>query len=129
MRHSVFAVFAAACLLALAGCKAAGAPEDLAAPSAVPPASSAPQPEAAPAGTLRFFGLKGPTNANIAAGEDGMYYIRPRSDGSANLAYIDFASRTGVPLCSRPECTHSDETCTAYLGGRGGDPYLAKTDA
>lgn len=28
-----------------------------------------------------------------------------------------------------PECTHSDETCTAYLGGRGGDPYLAKTDA
>lgn len=124
MRRPVFAVLAAAILLALAGCKAADAP----AQSAATPAFSAAQPEAAPAGTLQFFGSKGPTNANIAAGESGVYYIRPCSDGFANLAYIDFSSRTSVPLCSRPECTHSDETCTAYLGWRGGNPYRAKND-
>lgn len=36
------------------------------------------------------------------------------------LYYTDYATRQRVPLCGRPECKHSDETCTAVIPGASG---------
>lgn len=54
--------------------------------------------------------------------ENGYYRIIPRSDGSNNIAFIDYETRSQVFLCNRPECLHEDETCTSWLpyGGGGG---------
>lgn len=54
--------------------------------------------------------------------ENGYYRIIPRGDGSNNMAFIDYETRSQVFLCNRPECLHEDETCTSWLpyGGGGG---------
>lgn len=54
--------------------------------------------------------------------EDGYYTIEEYGpDHHAVVAYIDYASLRMTPLCAKPECTHSDESCTAcaLLEGSG----------
>lgn len=48
--------------------------------------------------------------------ELGFYSIETRPDGVSSLIYTDFSSRQRVVLCNRPECTHSDNTCNAFVG-------------
>lgn len=52
----------------------------------------------------------------------GYYYLDQREDASYNIKYIDYASRTEIYLCSRPDCPHDDESCSAwrpYAGSAG----------
>lgn len=49
------------------------------------------------------------------ANEQGYYFIKRQEDGLSHISYYDYASSKEVLLCNKPECQHSDETCTAYL--------------
>lgn len=49
------------------------------------------------------------------ASDEGYYRMVPRADGSNNLCYIDFATKQEVYLCSQPNCTHDNDTCTAWF--------------
>lgn len=50
-------------------------------------------------------------------GEEGLYYVNAagRSDGSCNLCYVDYQSAQSMCLCSQPNCTHDNESCSSYL--------------
>lgn len=48
-------------------------------------------------------------------GSEGAYVLQQFYSGSMNLLYLDYASRQEIFVCSRPECSHSDESCTAYI--------------
>lgn len=50
---------------------------------------------------------------DITATKEGAYFSSLL--GTCVIAYLDEASGEIVPLCNRPECTHSDSTCTAYV--------------
>lgn len=58
----------------------------------------------------------------------GYYRLIPREDASNNLCYIDYETHTQAMLCSRPECTHEDETCTSWIpyGAGGGSIFVTK---
>ncbi len=47
---------------------------------------------------------------NVTAIDEGVYY----TDGGL-LHFYDVNTGESVPVCNRAECTHSDETCTAYM--------------
>lgn len=49
------------------------------------------------------------------ASESGFYYLDYAAKGDYNIKYIDISSKQNVYLCSRPECTHDNESCTAWL--------------
>lgn len=73
----------------------------------------------------------GETNGSMGAGcgtDAGYYYWQERGDTNATLMYIDYASKKAFPLCARPECAHSDESCTSWLGWRGGNPQLVANE-
>ena len=46
--------------------------------------------------------------------DQGFYSIEFLDEGPF-LTYIDFDSQKKIPLCASPNCTHSDETCGAFL--------------
>lgn len=47
---------------------------------------------------------------------EGYYHLRPRSDGTHNLCFIDYDAKQNVILCNRLECRHDDETCNSWIG-------------
>lgn len=68
---------------------------------------------------IRFLGEGMPLGDG---NEAGYYYLSHREDASFNIKYVDYASRTEIYLCSRPECTHDNESCAAwrpYCGSEG----------
>ena len=46
---------------------------------------------------------------------DSGYYKVEYSAGLARVYYVDFASQQRGVLCNRPECTHTDATCTGVI--------------
>lgn len=50
------------------------------------------------------------------------------STRSKIVHYYDMELRRQVVLCSQPNCTHSSEDCTAYLGGSGSTTYQVVGD-
>ena len=50
-------------------------------------------------------------------GRDGLYFVTPwaRSDGSFNLWYADYDTRSILPLCAQPNCSHTNDSCTSYI--------------
>lgn len=52
------------------------------------------------------------------------YYELDISQNPAVLFYTDYATQQRIPLCGRPECTHSDESCTAVIPGAEGIIHL-----
>lgn len=49
---------------------------------------------------------------------EGCYQVCFSSGTSTTLLYyVDYASATQFPLCTAPNCTHDNETCTAVVGG------------
>lgn len=73
---------------------------------------------------LPLYALQSTGGLSIGNGNDAGYFsISPfiQQEGSGNLAYIDYATRQTVFLCSRPNCAHRDESCTSWLApGSGG---------
>lgn len=50
---------------------------------------------------------------NFAEGNGGYYFYDPMQ----YVYYYDLQSKKTHILCNKPECTHEDETCSAYTGG------------
>ena len=67
----------------------------------------------------------------FTAGQDGFYYRLGDFNGSPSVEkiyYFDKETHEQYPVCSKPECQHNDESCTAVLGWteyRGGIWYYA----
>ena len=58
-----------------------------------------------------------PTDGDISqvdSGNQAGFYTVEDVNGHSIATYIDYGTRTQTPLCNRPECTHSDSSCTAY---------------
>lgn len=75
--------------------------------------SFAPLEEFTPSGNLDYLYV-----GDIVEGyanESGYYRTFPRADGSANLLYTDFDSKSEVYLCNQPNCAHDQEGCTAWF--------------
>ena len=51
----------------------------------------------------------------ISSTDSGYYTTEMNNDGSFTICYIDYATKSKIVLCNRPECSHNDETCPAYL--------------
>lgn len=50
----------------------------------------------------------------VNSGNEAGFYTVEDVNGYSIVTYIDYETKTQVPLCNRPECTHSDSSCTAY---------------
>ena len=44
-----------------------------------------------------------------------MYTVDSIANGYGNIFYIDFETMQQIPLCDTPNCTHSNDSCTAWL--------------
>lgn len=77
---------------------------------------------------IRFFGSHQSVNGYGAGNDVGIYLSQPIESGGFRTMYLDFATNHLVPLCTRPECTHVDESCTAYCNTSGGGLSLAVTN-
>lgn len=73
---------------------------------------------------LNFFGQLSFGRGTGAPNSNGFYYVQPQKNGYANIMYIDYTTNSYLPLCSRPECKHNDESCTSFLAWVGGYPLL-----
>lgn len=67
-----------------------------------------PEEEASP---IRFLGKRD----DVAAGAQGVYYLGVSAPNT--VYYYDVTSGQSVPLCARPECPHTDDSCTAWAPG------------
>jgi hypothetical protein len=56
-----------------------------------------------------------PDNHAIAKGHNGYYYMSDAGTPIVRLMYFDSATQESVVLCAKPECTHTDKTCNAYI--------------
>ena len=54
--------------------------------------------------------------------KDGAYQLAPYQSGMI-LTYIDYKTQSRTVLCSRPECTHQDDTCAAWFQQVAGDVF------
>ena len=56
------------------------------------------------------------------AAEKGFYRVKSivgEDSASTRISYIDYASKTEVPLCNQPQCDHNNERCAAMLFADG----------
>ena len=60
-----------------------------------------------------------------AATLDGYYYTVLRPDGNLNIHYLDYASHSDIILCSSPNCTHDNESCSSFIHSNSLVPSLA----
>ena len=51
----------------------------------------------------------------VPSSEQGMYTVDSIANGYGNIFYIDFETMQQIPLCGTPNCTHSNDSCTAWL--------------
>lgn len=93
-------------LFALAGCK-----PDSSVPASTPPASST----AASIADYSAYKTVYTGEGSYGGTEAGAYRLVYRADGSSNITYIDYATRSEIYLCNRPNCTHDNESCTSWL--------------
>lgn len=57
---------------------------------------------------------------NGSGNELGFYEIERAKDGLQLLMFTDYATAQKVPVCSAPNCSHQNESCTAFVEqGRG----------
>lgn len=102
-----------------------GDPQGSAASAAdAPSPSSAPTPASTEAeereNDIRFLQQAFPLGDG---NENGHYRFQYREDASYNIKYIDYQTQQEIFLCSRPECTHDNEACSAWR------PYCGSTGA
>ena len=69
-----------------------------------------PTPEEAPS-RIHFLGKRD----DAVTTQQGVYFLGP--DAPNVIYYYDEQNDTSVPLCSRPECAHNDDSCSAYMEG------------
>lgn len=52
---------------------------------------------------------------HITKCENGYYCIEQIEAGTNRICYLDNETKNTIPLCSKAECSHTDENCNAYL--------------
>lgn len=87
-------------------------------------AAGEPKPESQSASSAGEAGAEKPvlrwfSGINEGCGAAQGYY-RIKSEygderASSRISYLDYASKTEVPLCNQPQCAHNNERCTAML--------------
>jgi hypothetical protein len=50
---------------------------------------------------------------NFAKGEGGYYFTNQTAN---SLMFFDADTKEIIPVCAKPECSHNDSSCNAYLG-------------
>lgn len=104
----VLTLFAAVTLLfSLAACKGGPVSQN---DGSRPQSQAQVQPEEE-ASSIRFLGKRD----DVAAGAQGVYYLGVSAPNT--VYYYDETSGQSVPLCARPECPHTDDSCTAWAPG------------
>ena len=97
----------------LAACEQPAAPGTATAQTAAPAAEVISEPTAAPALPLRILQT---AEGGLSAGKDGAYLYDYVNDSDAMVATaIDFSDGVQRVLCDKPGCTHSDESCPAWV--------------
>lgn len=55
---------------------------------------------------------------SVARAENG-YYMWENSSTDRRLMYFDAASKSYIPLCNKPNCSHDSESCNAFFNSNG----------
>lgn len=126
-RDRLIASLSLSAVLLFSGCKATppGTSSSLQEDTSIP-AQSAPASSAETAAPPLAVSVQNLTMLSTAFGlgtgcsaESGYYEI-DFFQSPAIVTYTDYAACQRVPLCARPECTHSDESCSAVVPGASG---------
>lgn len=56
--------------------------------------------------------------------EDGYYFLQEQGNGASTLNFFDLATKQTVVVCNRAECSHQDDTCSAWLGSGFSVPMI-----
>lgn len=107
-------------VFAMTACTQTDRAQESAESGEVPPAISSAQ--IAIHGNLK---LCDPFASGGAATLDGYYYTVLRPDGNLNIHYLDYASHSDIILCSSPNCTHDNESCSSFIHSNSLVPSLA----
>lgn len=107
-------VFLAALMLTACGAKGSS--------SAAPASGPASGGQAA---SIQYLGPHFPFGCGTSS---GYYYLTTLDGGASLLRYVDYATRQDVPLCSQPNCAHSDEKCPAWFACGGTPSNVFATD-
>lgn len=59
--------------------------------------------------------IDGMMGNSTAATDSGYYYFLRCENGDSLITYIDYANKSNIILCNRPECLHNDASCTAWV--------------
>lgn len=82
-------------------------------------ASASPSPSAtndtSPASDTAFS-LKYMSSDICSVTEQGYYFLQAQGNGASTLSFFDLATKQTVVVCNRAECSHQDDTCSAWLG-------------
>ena len=119
-------LLSAAALLSLAACGGNNMPSSTPAPTEAEVTSGAEAEQEAP---FLVFDLDGSfasnTSEKLFETHDTVYYLTG-GDGSAEyrVYFTDKDYRDWMLLCGRPDCTHRNYDCGAYLGGDAGSPVI-----
>ena len=63
--------------------------------------------------------------AGAAKGTQGAYILHNSPDGNfRSILFVDAATHTAEPVCSREGCAHNDESCSAWLPGYPQSQFL-----
>ena len=103
MRTIILVVLLTLGLFILSSCTSTDAPSES---HSIAPSQSTDNTNDTPSATARI--------SFVSAGNEAGFYSVEEYDGHGIVAYIDYATQTQLPLCGRPECRHSDSSCTAY---------------
>lgn len=122
---------ALAALVLLAGCSAPAPvsdPDGSPAPAvSATPAPDSPDVPKSPDATAGPVLVTSRTGADTTAfGELGFYQAVANPEGGYNILFSDYATRQTVYLCSRADCPHRDDSCTAWLDCVGLSLFLSK---
>lgn len=69
--------------------------------------------------------IPGPAYA-WTSNDDGVYYSYTDSYDCTYLHYIDYATSEDVPVCNKPNCPHTNDTCNAYWGSFSDSEFISR---
>ncbi len=78
------------------------------------PTDSSPSASSAPDNSEN--GLLAAVNAEFALSGSILYFIDGSEKNVERLCFLDTETGESLPLCAKPECTHKDASCGAYMG-------------
>lgn len=117
IRHVIIAILG---VFAMTACTQTDRVQEYTTPSEAPSTTSS-----APIEIHGGLKLCDPFASGGAATLDGYYYTVLRPDGNLNIHYLDYATHSDIILCSSPNCTHDDESCSSFIRSNSLVPSLA----